>query len=293
MNVVWPTEEEISALATKCSGIFIVASVIVKFIGSINHIPHERLKIIISRPNSTVDEGKSGVDEIYDLIFLQSFEDVKKDDTNLFDRLRLAVGFIALAFNPLSCMDLAVILDLTPKSVRSAIRSLHSVLMVPESDSQLLRVCHKSFPDYLTDPTRCTDTRFHIDPSIYHLKFGIRCLALMNMMLKKNICDLPAYAMNCEIKDLGERREKYIGSGLEYACRSWARHLCFAYRDEGDVRYVIKSLESFFKHNLLLWLEVLSIIGDLGCAVYTLRDVKAWLVEVSQMASMVSQFGHL
>jgi hypothetical protein len=237
--------------------------------------------MIISRPDSTVHEGKSGVDAMYDQIFLQSFKDVKMDSTEYFERLRLVVGSIALVFNPLSRADLATILDITLESVRNSIRSLHSVLIVPKSDLELLRVCHKSFPDYLTDPTRCTDVRFHIDPSVYHSKLGMCCLALMNKKLKKNICDLPVYAMNSEITDLDERRKKHIGRGLEYACKSWARHLCMAFKDGDGVRYIIESLEIFFKHNLLPWLEVLSVIGDLGCAVYTIRDIKAWLVKVS------------
>jgi hypothetical protein len=123
--------------------------------------------------------------------------------------------------------------------------------------------------------------RFHIDPSIYHSKLGMCCLALMNKKLKKNICGLPIYAMNSEIKDLGERVERHIGSGLTYACKSWARHLCIASKDRDGVRYIIESLETFFKHDLLPWLEVLSVIGGVGCAVYTLRDVRAWLVGVS------------
>jgi hypothetical protein len=281
VDILWPTDEEISVLVTKCSGVFIVASIIVKFIGSSIHNPELRLKIIISRPDTTSNEGKSGVDLTYDLVFSQSFEDVGTDDTDFFDQLRLVIGFIAMAFEPLSCTDLAAILGIPPKSVRSTIRSLHSVLVVPESDSQALKVCHKSFPDYLTDPTRCTDRRFHIDPSVYHCKLGKRCLELMNKALKKNICDLPAYSLNNEISDLLERREKYIGRGLEYACRSWARHLCMASRDGGDVQYVVELLETFFKHKLLAWLEALSVVGDLQCAVYSLRDVKSWLVEVS------------
>jgi hypothetical protein len=103
----------------------------------------------------------------------------------------------------------------------------------------------------------------------------------MKEKLKKNICGLPRYAMNREVEDLGERRKKHIGNGLEYACKSWARHLRITSRDCDGVRDILESLEMFFKHNLLPWLEVLSIIADLGSAVYTLRDVKAWLAEVS------------
>jgi hypothetical protein len=282
LNVIWPTEEEISAVVTKCSGIFIVARIIVESTKSPHHTPQECLKMIISRPNSTVKEGESGVDAMYDQIFLQSFSDVKMDPgLAFFDQMRLVVGSIALVFNPFSCADLATVLNITSESVRKSIRSLHSVLIVPESDLELLRVCHKSFPDYLTDPSRCTDPRFHIDSSVYHSKLGMCCLALMNKELEKNMCGLPRYAMNCEVEDLGDHREKYIGSALEYACKSWARHLCITSRESESVRDIIESLETFFKHNLLPWLEVLSIVADLGSAVHTLREVKAWLAEVS------------
>jgi hypothetical protein len=284
LNVIWPTEEEISAVVTKCSGIFIVARIIIESTKSPHHTPQECLEMFIGKPNSTVKEGKSGVDAIYDQVFFQSFEDVKMDPgPAFFDQLRLVVGSIALVFNPLSCGDLATVLNITSESVRKSIRSLHSVLIVPdpESDLELLRVCHKSFPDYLTDPDRCSDPRFRIDPLVYHSKLGMCCLALMNRKLKKNICGLPRYAMNREVEDLGERRKEYIGSGLEYACKSWARHLCITSRDRGGVRDIIESLETFFKHNILPWLEVLSIVADLGSAVYTFRDVKAWLAEVS------------
>ena len=290
VDVIWPTDEEISLAVTKCSGVFVVASITVRFVISPNHTPQDRLHVIISRPDSTVNEGKSGLDETYDQIFLEGFEDVKIDDTDFFSRLRLVLSSIVLAINPLSCKDLAVILDVPPKSVRSTIRSLHSVLIVPKSDSDLPRVCHKSFPDYLTDRTRCTYPRFQLDPSVYHLKLGACCLTLMNKALKKNICDLPAYAMNSEVDDLDERRENCIGRGLEYACTSWAGHLRIASGDGDNVQHIVKPLESFLKCHLLSWLEVLSILGDLRCAVYSLRDVKAWLAEASPSAVLFSLF---
>jgi hypothetical protein len=170
---------------------------------------------------------------------------------------------------------------MSPDDVSNTIRSLHSVIMVPVSGSGLLRVFHKSFPDYLTDPTRCTDMRFHIDPSIYHLKLGTCCLTVMNKLLKKNICGLPTYSMNEDIDDLVERRGKCIGSGLEYACKSWARHLVIGSKDGGDIGHVVKSLDIFFRRHFLSWLEVLSVIGELRSAIYSLADVKAWFAAVS------------
>jgi hypothetical protein len=87
--------------------------------------------------------------------------------------------------------------------------------------------------------------------------------------------------MNNDVGDLAARRENHIGGGLEYACRSWAKHLRLASSDGGDVGHVVELLGYFFNHHLLSWLEVLSIVGDVRCAVYSLRDVRSWFDHVS------------
>jgi hypothetical protein len=247
------------------------------------------MKMIISRPESTVHEGEFGIDATYRQVFFHSCENAYMDN-NIFERLRLVVGSIVLVFNPLSRENLAEILGISLGKVRNAAHIFHSVLIVPESDSEPMRVCHKSLADFVTDAKRCTDSRFYVDSSVYHMKLGVLCLKVMNEKLKRNICDLPPYAMNEDIDDLGERREKYIGGGLEYACRSWAKHLRFASCHGTHVRDVVKSLEWFFNHKLLSWLEILSIIGDLGSAVYSLRDVRGWLVEASAIILLFSLF---
>jgi hypothetical protein len=182
-----------------------VASVIVKFIGARHRQPQERLKAITTEPDNTIHEGKSGVDATYLQIFLQSFEDVPTDDIEFFERLRLIVGSIVLAFNPLSCAGLATILDISMEDVWMAIRPLHSVLMAPDSSLDGITICHKSLADFVTNKTRCNNTRFYVEPAVYHLKLGMLCLKLMNKTLKKNICDLPPYCMNKNIDDLVER----------------------------------------------------------------------------------------
>jgi hypothetical protein len=288
LPVPWPIEKEVIAIVKKSSGLFIVPSIIVRFIASRFHDPQERMKMIICNPESTVLEGKSGIDGTYRQVFLQSCENVDVDDSDVFERLRLVIGSIILVFHPLSRMNLAMILGIPLGDVRNAADIFHSVLIVPESDSEPMRVCHKSLADFATDAKRCTDSRFYVDSSIYHMKLGVFCLKLMNEKLKRNICDLPPYAMNKDIDDLGQRREKYIGDGMEYACRSWAKHVRFVSCHGTHIGDVVKSLEWFFNHKLLSWLEVLSIIGDLGSAVYSLRDVRGWLVDVSAIILLFS-----
>jgi hypothetical protein len=48
----------------------------------------------------------------------------------------------------------------------------------------------------------------------------------MDKSLKKNMCSIPDYALNSEVEDLPKRiEESGIRGALEYACRSWYKHL--------------------------------------------------------------------
>ena len=147
--------------------------------------------------------------------------------------------------------------------------------------SRSITALHKSFPDYLTDRSRCKDSRFYVDPAVHHGKLAIYCLDLMEMrLIKANICDLPRYVMNKDVEDLAARRKEHIDGALEYGCRFWAKHLRLACRTGEDVVKILERLRRFMERQLLRWLEVLSIVGDLRVAVYSLDDVKAWLIDV-------------
>jgi NACHT domain len=280
----WPGDGEIKLTIKICSSLFIVASIIVKYVTPHFYDPEERLKAIISNLDSSVLIGKSGLDGTYDIVLLRGFKEIGMDEKEFYGDLQLVIGSIVVAFDPLSCASLAAILGIKKNMVWAVLSPLHSIFIVPDSESKPIRICHKSLADYLQDMTRCKDAKFYINPSDVHLELGLRCLRLMNTSLKRNICELPQYAMNAEAHDLDERREKYIGDGLDYGCRSWAKHLLLASRDAENVRPVVESLKEFFYHHLLEWLEVLSIVGDLRCAVYSLHDVTSWLVDVSASA---------
>jgi NACHT domain len=281
LTIPWPGDREIEVTVEKCAGHFIVASVIIKFVSSPEHEPEERLNTIISSPDNTIHEGRLGMDEMYNKVLLQSFQEVGMDESESLVHLHLVIGSIVVVFNPLSCASLSVVLGMKMSKVWMALRPLHSIFIVPDSGSEAIRICHKSLADYLQDKIRCKDSRFYINSSVLHLELGLRCLRLMNASLKKNICGLPRYAVNAEISDLDARQEKDIGNGLKYGCRSWAKHLRLGSGDGKNVKLIIQSLKEFFEGHLLQWLEVLSIVGDLRCAVYSLHDLTAWFVDVS------------
>jgi NACHT domain len=276
----WPSNEDITAITRKASGLFIVASVIVGFVDHPHTMPQDRLKLIINRLNSTVYEGKSGIDGTYGQVLVASFSDVDNDDSRFFEQLRLVMASIVLAFHPLSRASLATILGVSVERIWMLLRSLHSVLIVPDSVSEPIRVCHKSFADFLTDPQRCSDERFYINGTAHHSRLGALCLELMNTTLTKNICRLPRYAMNKDVEDLAARRGEYIGASLAYSCGYWAKHLQMNTGASDKAGIVIQLVDHFFRNHFLSWLEVLSIEANLSAAIYSILNVRLWLKSV-------------
>jgi hypothetical protein len=108
----------------------------------------------------------------------------------------------------------------------------HSLLALGEDLNQPVKPFHKSFPDFITDPSRCTDTRFYISPKDLHLELAMNCLRMMNDGLEQNLLSLPDYALNSEVKDLETRINDRISVALQYACRSWHNHLTETEEDD-------------------------------------------------------------
>jgi len=103
----WPGTHNIDILCKKAAGFFVYASTVVKFVASHRHPPDERLALIVSLPQDTSHEGKSGVDLLYTQVLAQTFHDVDLHDHKLYSHLRSVVGAILLVFHPLSIRTLS------------------------------------------------------------------------------------------------------------------------------------------------------------------------------------------
>jgi hypothetical protein len=177
----WPGAYYIDVLCRKAAGFFIYASTVVKFVSSPLHLPDERLHLVFSLRQDTSHEGRSGIDLLYTQVLEQAFRDVDSHDHELYSRFKSVVGTVVLIFRPLSINTLSDLLsnDCTPPRISASLRTLHSVLLVPDSTEDSVRVFHKSFPDFLTDSRRCTDQRFFIDPVSHHKEMLLACLNVM------------------------------------------------------------------------------------------------------------------
>ena len=273
----WPHDNEITSLTKKSSGLFIFASTLVRFVASEHHEPNERLQLVLSQAYGTVHEGRTGIDSLYSQVLLYAFSDVY--EPAVFDNVRRVLGAIVLAFNPMSRKSLSTILGLPTSLISTTLRHLHSIILVPSNETKEIRVFHKSFPDFLQDSERCTDSRFHISAVTHHSDMVLSSLELVKK-LKRNPCSLPPFAVNRDELDLPQLLEDILGGAVRYACAYWARHLELSPKSGDYVRQIMVSATEMLR-SAPLWIEVMSLENRLEEVIHSMYGLLAWLDEVS------------
>ena len=284
----WPYPSDINILCQKAAGLFIYASTVVKFVSQKHYQPTKRLTLLVSLPQDTVYEGRSGIDALYTEVLTQAFCDMdvnnlKQDDQEVFHHLRSLVGAVLVVFNPLSMKSFSELLNDfdTPSDISTALDSLHSLLLIPDNIENPICIFHKSFPDFLTNPDRYKDKRFFVDPLVHHTELLLSCLGLMKKRLKRNICNLDDYAVLSGVEDLSGHRKLHIGGALEYACQFWTRHLVNTPSSGHNAEELRKTIDEFFIKYLLSWIEVLAIMRNLDVGVHAINDIRQWYISVS------------
>jgi len=280
----WPNLLDINILCKKAAGFFIYASTVVKFVAFKNRTPTGQLDRIISLPQNTTQEGKSGIDLLYTQVLEQAIDEMDADAEEVHSHFRTVVGAVLLVLNPLSMTALSDLLGVS--DISTTLRSLHSLLLIPDSTEDPIQAFHKSFPDFLMDPVRCKDEQFFVEPAVHHAEILFSCLRLMGERLKRNICNLDDYAILSDVEDLPARQKDHIGNALEYACRFWAKHLLRIHTSSSHVKEVQKAVDKFFRTHLLYWIEVLALTGNLDVGVYAMDDVEQWCALVSTVQTV-------
>jgi hypothetical protein len=111
--------------------------------------------------------------------------------------------------------------------------------------------------------------------------------------LRYNICGIESLKLNAEVEDLMDRKRQHIVAALEYAACHWADHLQQVPSTDSDVGALIEVLAAFVDGYLLQWIEVLSLLGDLGTALASLSKAKAWLPVGSSVCPPIWLFIHV
>ena len=276
----WPTSGQLDSLCRRAAGFFVYAVATVNFLDHRFQDPSDRLDMIIKSPESTTPESKAklkvhtSLDSLYMSILQAAFLGNDEDDDAM---VRSVLGAVVLAANPLSRSTIAALMRFRCDQVLRLLESIQSLLVLPEDPNHSIQPFHKSFPDFIMDSTRCTNPQFYISPN-YHTELILHCLELMGKLLKRNMCSIPDYSLNSEVNNLPKRIEDSgIGGALEYACRSWYKHLITINYRTSDV---VSALCDFLEEKFILWLEVLSVLGVVGDAAHALIATTRWLDEV-------------
>ena len=273
----WPTEEQLDLLCERAAGLFVYAVATVRSIDHKNNNPKRQLDRLLDSPESSRFEGKTKftanamLDSLYTSILQEAFGDGYPVDD---PKVRSVLGAVVLAANPLSPSAIATLLGFDVEEVTPILSSAHSLLTLHEDIDHPVRPFHKSFPDFIVDPVRCANSRFRVLPPDQHTELLVGCLELMNRSLEPNMCKLLDGVLNSEVDDLKERTKKYIHRSLEYACRSWHRHVAAV---PSPVPEITSLLHRFLEGKFLFWLEMLSVLGAAREAVEALETAVRWL----------------
>ena len=232
--------------------------------------PRSQLDLLLESQKTGVCEGET-LNTLYTTILKAAFGNRGPGNDA---KLRSVLGAVILAVNPLPPSVIATLLAFNTRDVPPLLSSVGSLFILQEDAP--VRPFHKSFPDFVTDPDRCTDRRFLISPPDHHLQLLIGCFDLMNRTLAKNMCKLPDAVANSDVEDLKERIEK-IDPALRYACLSWHVHLVEADTKPAHTPTITPTLHQFLAEKFLFWLEVLSVLGAVENAVEALQIVVDWL----------------
>ncbi|KAJ7450479.1 NACHT domain-containing protein [Mycena latifolia] len=148
----WPTWDILQVLVDKSSGYFIYVATIIKFIDDRDFRPTERLAAVIENLPTECGTPFHALDKLYSQILC----DVPSQ-SRMLDILCVIVHGSMLRR---STRDIEKLLGLNLGDVKLTLRRLQSLLLVPQDETDIISLHHKSFPDFLIDPNR--SGKFHL-----------------------------------------------------------------------------------------------------------------------------------
>ncbi|CAI7584165.1 unnamed protein product [Penicillium crustosum] len=281
----WPGQRNVDILIQMTVPLFISAATIYRQL----EYPYSPAELILD--DILANRYKSSkLAAIYQPVLNRFLDHPDHSKANLIEEVRLIVGAIVLLEDPLPIDPLAKLIDISRQIVDKTVRSISSVLMVPQRTDEPVRTFHKSFRDFMLDPetdiNSTTDKNpFRVDAPAMHRKLASDCVRVMQRAkggLRKNICRLESYGTPRAQID-HERINFHIPKELQYACRHWVDHLqqsetSISDRDEFHL---------FLEGNFLPWVEAMVILG------YSSEPFKALTTLRSIIRVTSSQFSSL
>ena len=270
----WAPDDDVVPLAQKAGKLFVYAATSLRFIGdeSVCH-PRMQLDVILSFQEAPEAAPFADLDELY----LQLLRTLPKSNPKfVIDRFQAVVGGIILLRDPLPLSALARFVKYDDYNVSTVLSQLHSVIVPPSRNNDVPRIYHPSFPDFLTDPSRCSDPRFNIAIPTHERRHTLRCFELMSKFLKRDLANIRDPSLiNTKVEEFDQKVQDAVPSEVRYACLYWTAHLsCVVHGDEA----VMWALKDFEKRLMLWWFEAMSLLGSIPVAAGLIQEARRWAV---------------
>ena len=285
-------EGHLNTLCHRAGGLFAYAAATTKFLDHRGGTLQGRLDLLES-PESSARVGMvkferdTTLDSLYTAILQEAFGET---DTKGDREVRSVLGAVVLAASPLSPSAIATLLGMHVDVVFRILSSVQSLLILHDDPTHPVRPYHKSFPDFITDSTRCLNKRFHISAPDHQTELLTRCLGLMNQGLERNVCKLPdATTTNSDVDGLQYEIKHCTNCALQYACRSWHKHLTGARQESSCVPTIVPAVQLFLEKKFIVYLETLRTLGVVRDAVHALAATRKWLTEVCSVSPLITR----
>jgi len=257
------TESDIEDLVQLSDCLFIVAATVLKHtIGAGANAAEARFKKLLNASRDGLNTKVAlPLDRMYGIILNDAVQGDDHDEAELSSLLRLLASLLSARMS-LSVAALAQLLGLELYDVRESLSRLHAVVDVPDEDNVTgLRTVHASFGDYLFDRA---PNHIRIPRLLGHEALARGCFEIMAKHLYFNVSRSPSsYEPNPSVIP------DSITHPLEYTCLHWAHHVA-AFKPSLDATSNLPAFEAeigqIFRPKLLAWLEVLSLLHEVGLA---------------------------
>jgi hypothetical protein len=167
----WPPEEVLGRLVDRVGPHFITGSIIIKFIGSLDHDPTDRMDLIDHISLNPSSPPESSVDDFY-----KSIISTADDPEQAYLHLTIVVNLAGM----LSYSQLDNLLNRGSNQkfdMRSALSQLSPLVHTPDGHDSAVQVCHESLCDFLSDPIRCGEQ--FISQVVVHRLLAYSSLSIM------------------------------------------------------------------------------------------------------------------
>jgi hypothetical protein len=271
---VFPTEADMRLLVERTNTLFIYARTVVEYVSDPFGRPDRRLAALLQARPGHSGQRYGRLDELYSYILKEASSPSTPFDS-VDDDLRSILVALVLAQQPLTADALAVMAGVNQDACHECLRRISALLDYQHDSDEPVRLMHLSFPDFLSDPRRCSALPgYVVDVASDHLRIVEHGLEQMNKALRYDICRVrDPSLLNSEVADLEGRLIKYVSESLRYACRFWVVHWLEHIRTAGAQSRIPTGLEVFCSQHLLHWIEVLSLTGDLDAVQRTMPQL--------------------